>query len=89
MDKLEQQLGFISKRVKDLEKAMNIHRHAGYDSTQNIPWNAISLGSYITIPVISGTPTGTPVDENIPVLYDKTAHKLWVYDTAWKYVTFT
>lgn len=31
----------------------------------------------------TGVPTGTPVG-TLPAVYDTTAHKIWVFDVAWK-----
>jgi hypothetical protein len=36
---------------------------------------------------IAGTPTGTPAV--VTMIYDTTAHKLWVYDSGWKSSTFS
>lgn len=46
-----------------------------------------ATAGFMFIPHCAGTPTGVPA--NVPsgytaMLYDVTAHKLWIYDGGWK-----
>lgn len=46
----------------------------------------VAMGSgYFYIPTVSGTPAGTPDGQagKVPIVYDTTAHALWVYDGGW------
>jgi hypothetical protein len=54
---------------------------------QSLPTNASSGFPYI--PATSGAPTGVPavVKGMVPMQYDTTNHKLWIYDGGWKSVT--
>ncbi len=48
--------------------------------------NAATTG-FGYLPQVAGTPTGVPTGTPTgfsPVLYDTTAHKIWVYDAGWK-----
>lgn len=47
--------------------------------------NAATDG-FVYIPTMAGTPTGTPTGfgDRVPLVYDATANKLWVYNGAWK-----
>lgn len=50
------------------------------------PANADTNG-FFYIPAIAGAPTGTPAHTSanyVPMRYDTTNHKLWVYDGTWK-----
>lgn len=42
---------------------------------------------FLFVPSCAGTPTGVPANTYtncVALQYDRTAHKIWVYDTAWK-----
>lgn len=41
---------------------------------------------FLYIPTCAGTPTGVPTafTGGIPLVYDTTGHKLWIYDGGWK-----
>ncbi|KEA08812.1 hypothetical protein G6L94_28815 [Agrobacterium rhizogenes] len=54
---------------------------------QSLPTNASAGFPYI--PATAGAPTGvpTPVNGMVPMQYDTTNHKLWIYDGGWKSVT--
>ena len=45
---------------------------------------------YMLIPFVSGTPTGVPTNasKGSAVVYDTSAHKLWIYDSGWKSAAF-
>ena len=51
--------------------------------------NAIS--GFLQVPVCAGTPTGVPVlfQGSAPIVYDKSAKKLWIYDDGWRSCTMT
>ncbi|MEZ2218574.1 hypothetical protein [Rhizobium sp. RCC_161_2] len=54
---------------------------------QSLPTNASTGFPYI--PATAGAPTGvpTPVNGMVPMQYDTTNHKFWIYDGGWKSVT--
>jgi hypothetical protein len=42
---------------------------------------------FVYIPSMAGQPTGTPADTytgQVPLVYDTTNNKLWVYNSGWK-----
>jgi hypothetical protein len=45
-----------------------------------------AIGGFPYIPANAGTPTGVPTGLAgfVPLYYDTTAHKLWIYDAGWK-----
>ena len=45
-----------------------------------------AANGFVYIPTCAGTPTGTPtsVTGMVPMIYDSTNHKLYVYDGGWK-----
>lgn len=53
-----------------------------------------ATNGFLYIPTSAGTPTGTPTSKTglVPMVYDTTNHKFWIYDTsasAWKGVVLT
>jgi hypothetical protein len=51
-----------------------------------------ATGGFFEIPSCNGTPTGTPdlsLTGNVPMVYDRSAHKLWVYSGSWRSVALT
>lgn len=46
---------------------------------------------FVRIPFVSGTPTGTPsvLGSTVPIIFDTTTNKLYIYNGAWKSVTLT
>lgn len=54
---------------------------------QSLPANASSGFPYI--PATTGAPTGVPapVTGMVPMQYDRSSHKFWIYDGGWKGVT--
>lgn len=61
---------------------------AAADVVVNPGGNATTATSgFLFVPSCAGTPTGVPAGSYtncIALQYDRTAHKIWVYDTAWK-----
>jgi parallel beta-helix repeat protein len=45
-----------------------------------------ATNGFLYIPSMAGTPTGVPSTKTglVPMVYDTTNHKFWIYDTAWK-----
>ena len=41
----------------------------------------------LTIPKVAGSPSGVPAAGAGTMVYDTSAHKLWIYDTSWKALT--
>lgn len=56
------------------------------DSNGNVLSGVDASGRNV-VATLAGTPTGTPPAGTM--IYDTTAHKLWVYDAGWKYAQFT
>lgn len=52
---------------------------------QSAPATTATSG-FVYIPAVSGTPTGTPtaVTGYVPICYDTSGNKIWVYNGAWK-----
>lgn len=51
-----------------------------------------ATGGFFEIPTCAGTPTGVPTQSlagNVPLIYDTSANKLWVYSGTWKSVALT
>ena len=46
---------------------------------------------FLYVPTTAGTPTGTPVARagTVPLVFDTSANKLWMYNGGWKSVTLT
>ena len=47
---------------------------------------------FMYIPTCAGTPTGTPTNHvtgTLPMIYDTTNHKFWMYDAGWKGVVLS
>jgi hypothetical protein len=55
-----------------------------------------ATAGFMCMPNMSGAPTGVPPQEDplgfgwnpVPMCFDRTNHKLWAYDGAWRSVTF-
>lgn len=49
-----------------------------------------ATNGFLYIATVAGTPTGTPTASTgrVPMLYDTTANKLWIYNGAWRSATF-
>jgi hypothetical protein len=61
------------------------------DTNGNVIFNTAAVATnatngFIYIATCAGTPTGVPTSYTgrVPIVYDTTNHKIWVYDTAWK-----
>jgi len=84
---LESDAGFIS--VNTLSNGKNIHlgttgsgASAGNIYLQDRSHLTTDTGGFVLMPVINGTPTGTPTfpSQDWPFVFDKSANKLWVYN---------
>ena len=50
-----------------------------------------ATGGFLYLPTCAGTPTGVPTayTGKVPMLYDTTNNKLWIYNGSWRSATFT
>lgn len=50
------------------------------------PLATSATDGFLYVPTCAGTPTGVPTTQTgtAALVYDTTAHKLWVYDSGWK-----
>jgi len=65
------------------------------DPNGNFVWNSAAIATtatngFIYIPTCAGTPTGVPTTYTgrVPLVYDSTNNKLYIYNGAWKGATF-
>lgn len=66
------------------------------DSNKNVVLNTAALATnatdgFLYIPSCAGTPTGTPTSftGRVPLVYDSSNNKLYIYNGAWKSTTLT
>jgi len=66
------------------------------DNAGNVVVNTGALATTVTngflyIPTCAGTPTGVPTSYSgrVPMIFDTTAHKFWIYDSGWKGVVLS
>jgi hypothetical protein len=64
---------------------------ARFDASGNLALGTGALATtatngFLNIPSMAGTPTGVPTafTGRVPLVYDTTGHKLWIYDGGWK-----
>lgn len=90
----------------DYTGAYSIYRENSNGFTQNMGFNfdgnSVAIGGttalattatngFMYIPVISGTPTGTPDSKSgrVAICFDSTNNKLWAYNGSWKSSTLS
>jgi hypothetical protein len=83
--------GIYLPAANTLGWATNSTARGKIDANGNFIFGTAALATnaangYIYIPTCAGTPTGTPtaVTGMVPLVYDTTNHKLYVYDGGWK-----
>lgn len=77
----------VSASVSGMPLALNPSGGSVQIGRQSLPTTGTNGFPYI--PATTGTPTGVPdaVTGMVPMQYDKTNHKFWIYDGGWKSVT--
>lgn len=76
--------------ANDLPLGTNGVERAHIDASGNVVVGTAALATtatdgFLYIPTCAGTPTGAPTAKagRVPIIFDTTANKIWVYDGAW------
>lgn len=78
----------LADTADDLAELKEVYYRTHYVDKDVFANPVYFTGRFVVIPKIAGAPSGVPATGNNSMVYDTTNNKLYIYNGAWKSVTF-